>query len=355
MDAAILDRCDESLYFPCPDRACRIRLLSLYFEKFVKDIVKVHNEKESRSKITHKLFLSSSSSLKLRIDDGVMAGEQLEEAADETAGFSGREISKLMVALQSSFYASNTDGVLTKEEAWDVLLTKVQEHKEKKRMISGNEDVTVAASSGHSEVDNHTLSSPLSQTKEEHVLAESMHSYPADMSSGNKLDGGINSTLSRTQQDDFVVTEDSRHNLAATHLVSDQNAAIGDNEDRSTLISVAGESEVRVASEDRDRKRITYKSEIITETVGCEEESRTTISASLASLMSLASPQDTDSCDPSLLTTPLREDNEAVDVIHRDPPQTGKIRDNMVKDCPATSQRQKKRNGHRRRRMGVFC
>jgi hypothetical protein len=328
-------------------------LLSLYFEKFVKDIVKLHNQRESRSKITQRLFFSSSASFsKLRIDDGVMAGEQLEEAADATAGFSGREISKLMVALQSSFYASNTDGILTQKDAWDVLLTKVQEHKEKKRMISGNEDGTVAASSFHNEVENNT---------EEDDMEESMYLDPAEVTSGNKPAGGMNSMLLRTQQEGVELTEDSRHTLAAISLVSDRNAAsICDNgEDRSTAMSAVGESEISIANEDTGEKQITCKSVRTTERGNNhegEEERRTTMS----SLISRASPQDTDNCDLSLITTPLRE--QETDINHRDPPQTGKVlRDTKLPNntkgnvSTPTPQKQKKRYGNRRRRMGVFC
>ena len=363
MDAAILDRCDESLYFPCPDRACRIMLLSLYFEKFVKDIVKLHNQRESRSKITQRLFFSSSAPfLKLRIADGVMTGEQLEEAADATAGFSGREISKLMVALQSSFYASNTDGLLTQKDAWDVLLTKVQEHKEKKRMISGNDDGTVAASSCHNEVENNTLLSPLIQRNEEDDMEESMHSADvAEVTNGNKSAGGMNATLQWTQPEGVELTEDSHHTMAAISLVSDRNAAnICDNrEDRNTPISVVGESEISIAYEDTDEKQITCKSVRTTEGDNNhegEEERRITMS----SLMSLTRPQDTDNCDLSLITAPLRV--QETDIIHRDPPQTGKVlRDNKLPKNTngnmgtLTPLKQKKRNGNRRRRMGVFC
>jgi len=43
----------------------------------------------------------------MKVDDGVMSGLQLE-----------KEISKLMMAMQSALYACEKMGILTKEDAW---------------------------------------------------------------------------------------------------------------------------------------------------------------------------------------------------------------------------------------------
>ena len=63
-----------------------------------------------------------------------MTGDQLVKTVEETDGFSGREIAKLMISMQSMLYCLD-DHVFTKEMAWDVVCTKVSEHKDKQRMV----------------------------------------------------------------------------------------------------------------------------------------------------------------------------------------------------------------------------
>jgi len=84
-----------------------------------------------------KSFFSGHKPFVISIHDDVMEGNQLYNTVKATKGFSGRELGKLMVAMQSAIYASE-DGILSKERAWKVVETKVAEHKDKRAMVGLN-------------------------------------------------------------------------------------------------------------------------------------------------------------------------------------------------------------------------
>jgi SpoVK/Ycf46/Vps4 family AAA+-type ATPase len=48
LDAAVLDRCDESLYFGLPDEQCRGKLIKQYFNEYVVKAADTVNERERR-------------------------------------------------------------------------------------------------------------------------------------------------------------------------------------------------------------------------------------------------------------------------------------------------------------------
>eukprot|EP00816_Leptocylindrus_hargravesii_P013594 CAMPEP_0196825624 /NCGR_PEP_ID=MMETSP1362-20130617/93163_1 /TAXON_ID=163516 /ORGANISM="Leptocylindrus danicus, Strain CCMP1856" /LENGTH=651 /DNA_ID=CAMNT_0042206081 /DNA_START=1301 /DNA_END=3256 /DNA_ORIENTATION=- len=134
LDAAVLDRCDESLYFPLPSETCRKSLLCLYFRKFVCEKVESHNT-SARSKWSEiKSRITRTKPFLLKIQSNAMGEDQLLEAASVTAGFSGREIGKLMLAIQSTLYSS-PDGELTVRDIQTIVETKVNEHRDKQFMM----------------------------------------------------------------------------------------------------------------------------------------------------------------------------------------------------------------------------
>lgn len=342
MDAAILDRCDESLYFPCPDRSCRLMLLDLYFQKFVKNIIDQHNIKEFRwstTQIIKRLFFSDHSSfLKMKVDDGVMTGEQLEDAADATAGFSGREISKLMVAMQSALHACSNSGILTQKDAWDILLTKVQEHKEKKRMISGPDDMSAALSPSDHEVSNPLLS--LTALQQEDDLTEVINYDPPELSELTKKEVSTKcEEVNEENNANSKIHEASGNSDSLMPLTTQQmdfdSAEIAHHDP--LAISVVRENDTSNADEDQEN---------------------TTISGSKR-LICVASPRDANCSDPLLLTTPQEEDDKT-ECIHRKPPQIGTLRKDNERSnigvSPAAPRKQKKRfSGNRRRKMGILC
>jgi len=135
LDPAILDRCDESLFIPLPDAPCRSLLLTQFFQKHVRSVVdKNRSEKSIRRFFTRR---SLSGNTRLTIDEKVMTGYQLQRAVEATDGFSGREIGKMMIAMQGALYGTD-DGNLSVDDAWSVIKIKVAEHDDKKRMIGSN-------------------------------------------------------------------------------------------------------------------------------------------------------------------------------------------------------------------------
>jgi len=134
LDAAVLDRCDESLYIPIPDSPCRSKLLSLYFDYYVRQAASENNKKSLAFISRIKCFLSKRNSFIIKLDEHIMQGEHLEKTIKATKGFSAREIGKLMIAVQSALYVSE-NGLLKKCEVWDITKTKVSEHRDKQHML----------------------------------------------------------------------------------------------------------------------------------------------------------------------------------------------------------------------------
>ncbi len=131
LDEAILDRCDESLYFPLPDAQCRKELILLYFDLHFRKFMENKNKEELALKSRLRRFFSNEQPLIMSIEHNLMTGEQLEATTAICAGFSGREIGKLMVALQGAMYVSS-NGRLDFNTAWKLIKSKVVQHKDKK-------------------------------------------------------------------------------------------------------------------------------------------------------------------------------------------------------------------------------
>lgn len=140
LDAAILDRCDESLCFSVPDEACRKILILDYFEKFVKSMVDKNGgskEEQWQTKGNWKNLFSRGVNFRAVIDEDVMNDTQLHHFVKATDGFSGREIAKLMLSLQGAIYSS-IDGKLDYNLAANILEMKIKEHEMKAEMRGTN-------------------------------------------------------------------------------------------------------------------------------------------------------------------------------------------------------------------------
>ncbi len=142
LDAAILDRCDESIFFPLPDAASRRKLVIDYFELFVRSMETKQNEEPSLfyriCTFLMTLHSSTSNTFRVQIDQDVMNDLQISSIVEATAGFSAREIAKLFIAIQGSIYAS-FDGRLTSQIIYDTVSLKVDEHKVKVAMSMPND------------------------------------------------------------------------------------------------------------------------------------------------------------------------------------------------------------------------
>jgi len=109
-DWAVNDRLDQMVEFRLPDREERIRLIRLYFDKY---ILQPAIEGKGRLKVAQ--FDYSSLCNKM---------------ADLTKGMSGRQLSQLGVMWQKAAYISQ-DGVLTENMVMDRCLETIKEHKQK--------------------------------------------------------------------------------------------------------------------------------------------------------------------------------------------------------------------------------
>lgn len=87
LDAAVLDRIDEAVEFPLPGEDERKKILQLYFKKYIKQEV---------------LDGGKAKVIKTNFDENNPLFDRLSTATD---GFSGRQLSKYMISVQSTMYA----------------------------------------------------------------------------------------------------------------------------------------------------------------------------------------------------------------------------------------------------------
>lgn len=114
LDSAVTDRVDESMHFQLPNKALRRRLLEQYFDKYVR-----HAGEDAR---VGPLGLLKRPSAAIKVDPEGFTNEFWEELSELTEGFSGRGISKLMLAVQATAYGRRealvTVGVVRETVAW---------------------------------------------------------------------------------------------------------------------------------------------------------------------------------------------------------------------------------------------
>lgn len=138
LDAAVLDRCDESLFFPLPDTECREKLLNHYFEVNISRMEQIDDETAMNPNLFSNIrnFFSKKEFV-IRVENDAMNHRQLNRIAKATETFSGREIAKLMIAVQGAAYGSD-NGILSSKMIDDIVKVKVTDHKAK-RTICGLE------------------------------------------------------------------------------------------------------------------------------------------------------------------------------------------------------------------------
>eukprot|EP00116_Pleurobrachia_bachei_P010573 sb/3470835/ len=108
LDWAITDRMDEMVQFGLPGLEEREKLFQLYYKKYISDL----------------------------IDNGSIQWEEFDvdqtllEAAEKSEGFSGRQISKLGIALQASVYAS-PDKIFRREMLFERLTESIASNAQK--------------------------------------------------------------------------------------------------------------------------------------------------------------------------------------------------------------------------------
>ena len=107
LDAAVLDRCDEELLFDLPDAPARRKLVMQYFEKYI-----------TRG--------AGGGAAPIAVAPEVDAS-YLEALGDRLVGFSGRGVSKLLLALQSAVYGKREAPTVTRALVEEVLRRKLAE------------------------------------------------------------------------------------------------------------------------------------------------------------------------------------------------------------------------------------
>jgi ATPase family AAA domain-containing protein 3A/B len=125
LDSAVLDRMDDALLFPLPDVACREKLLRVYYRQHVASLVMTGRSPSFLSR----LLLASlwqKPTAKVELGKGVLEDAVAKFALD-LDGFSGREVSKLLLSIRNAAYGADT-GTLTWSNVQRIVALKVQEH-----------------------------------------------------------------------------------------------------------------------------------------------------------------------------------------------------------------------------------
>ncbi|CAL8110523.1 unnamed protein product [Orchesella dallaii] len=125
LDFAVNDRVDEMVHFTLPGKEERERLVRLYFDEFILQLV---DKRTSRLKLAEFDYSKTCS-----------------EISQICEGMSGREIAKLASSWQASGFASE-DGVLTKEMMLDRARDSAKQHQQKTEWLADSERAKVMAS-----------------------------------------------------------------------------------------------------------------------------------------------------------------------------------------------------------------
>ena len=127
LDEAVLDRTDEEIYVGLPDLPGRRTLVRLYYGIYLRRLAELSTSRLARLwRVIRRLPAP------LKVEEGVDEEKTFDSIADDTKGFSGREIEKLFVAVQAVAYGSG--GVLDLDTFLSVVRHKVAEHRNKALM-----------------------------------------------------------------------------------------------------------------------------------------------------------------------------------------------------------------------------
>ncbi|CAN0285935.1 unnamed protein product, partial [Ascophyllum nodosum] len=139
LDEAVLDRMDDSLFFPLPDKKARAHLLAQYFHKYFTAQLSSTSTKGASPGTngggSWRKFLAlfeevptARKVLSSKVDENFIRG-----FADDIHGFSGREVSKLLLSVHSCVHGSQDDEVTT-DMIKKLVYHKAREHSTKQHM-----------------------------------------------------------------------------------------------------------------------------------------------------------------------------------------------------------------------------
>ena len=133
LDEAVLDRTDEEIYFGLPAEDARDTLVALYYDRYLRAL----ERKPGRARALWRLLRNAPAPLSIAA--GVDAPATFARIAAQTDGFSGREIEKLFVAVQSVAYGSGA--ALDAATLLQVVANKCREHARKASMNAGDTSI----------------------------------------------------------------------------------------------------------------------------------------------------------------------------------------------------------------------
>jgi ATPase family AAA domain-containing protein 3A/B len=128
LDAAILDRLDVSMTIGLPALDQRSAILSLYMDTLTT---------KSTANIEKNAIFGYSTPDDLKFEEGCSSHENIRSMAKKMEGFSGREISKFVIALHHTS-ALLGENVISKKLIETVLIQKVKEHQQKFKVLSSS-------------------------------------------------------------------------------------------------------------------------------------------------------------------------------------------------------------------------
>ena len=152
LDEAILDRIDITLHINLPESHQRLSLVKLYMNIHINNNIIKNQIKQQKLNYFIKLFsnLFYNNSNNLIIDPICLTEQTLSNIANEIEGFSGREISKLFIAVKyamlqcsqaetdDSTQQSRQGGHLTYDLLQDTIKFKIKEHKQKQGFVENS-------------------------------------------------------------------------------------------------------------------------------------------------------------------------------------------------------------------------
>lgn len=135
LDKAFLSRCDEEIELGVPSPTERLRILELYVNKFLLSRVK----SQPKQSFFSRLFGQKPAAKGLSVEKDALSKDALAEISQKLDDFVGRDISKLVIAIQAKAFAS-PNGVITKKMIDQAVTQKIEkrlaEQKDFKKRMS---------------------------------------------------------------------------------------------------------------------------------------------------------------------------------------------------------------------------
>lgn len=123
LDSAFLSRCDEQIEIGPPSHEQRLAILKMYVDEY---LVKASNVSQEVS--YWQWLWGYQPPTKLKIEEDTLSEEKLKEIADKLNNFVGRDISKMVIAIQQAAFASK-DATVTTEIIDRIVNLKIEQKK----------------------------------------------------------------------------------------------------------------------------------------------------------------------------------------------------------------------------------